>query len=83
MKTILKIFSFVPVLLTLIACTQEPATNSQPTAGDSDDRIDLIILGDDVVTMDAVGTVIQNGAVAVDDGLILAVGSAAEITAAY
>jgi 5-methylthioadenosine/S-adenosylhomocysteine deaminase len=47
--------------------------------GSADDRIDLIIEGDYVVTMDAEGTVIPGGAVAVDDGVILAVGTADNI----
>ncbi|MEO1247532.1 MAG: amidohydrolase [Pseudomonadota bacterium] len=45
--------------------------------------IDLIVYGDTLVTMDEAMTVIENGAVAVDDGVILAVGSASDIDAAY
>ncbi|MEM8816153.1 MAG: amidohydrolase [Pseudomonadota bacterium] len=45
--------------------------------------IDLIVYGDTVVTMNEAMTVIENGAVAVDDGVILAVGSASDIDAAY
>ena len=48
-----------------------------------DDRIDLIVKGDYVVTMDESGTVYEQGAVAVDEGLILAIGPAAEIEAGY
>jgi 5-methylthioadenosine/S-adenosylhomocysteine deaminase len=55
-------------LLTIIGCN-----------GSAEDRIDLIIEGDYVVTMDDVGTVISDGAVAVDDGMILAIGAAADI----
>ncbi len=47
------------------------------------DRIDLIIEGDYVVTMDDDGTVIANGAVAIDDGLIIALGSIGDITNRY
>jgi len=47
------------------------------------DSIDLIINGDYIVTMDAVGTIIDNGAVAIDNGVIIAVGSATEIGASY
>jgi 5-methylthioadenosine/S-adenosylhomocysteine deaminase len=50
---------------------------------DADDMIDLIVNGDYVVTMDEGMTVIADGAVAVDDGVIVAVGSAGEISAAY
>jgi 5-methylthioadenosine/S-adenosylhomocysteine deaminase len=41
--------------------------------------VDLIVYGDHVVTMDPDMTVIENGAVAIEDGVILAVGSAASI----
>jgi len=49
----------------------------------TEDRIDLIIEGDYVVTMDEAGTVISDGAVAVDDGMILAVGAAAGIHSSF
>ncbi len=61
-----------PVAFLVSAC--------QPAA---DDAIDLIVEGDYVVSMDAGGTVIENGAVAIDDGIILALGPAADITAEY
>ena len=51
--------------------------------GDADDTIDLIVNGDYVVTMDEGLTVIEDGAVAIDDGVIVAVGPAGEINAAY
>jgi 5-methylthioadenosine/S-adenosylhomocysteine deaminase len=49
----------------------------------ADDSIDLIIKGDHVVTMDADSTIIKDGALAVDDGVIIAIGSAQEIDATY
>ncbi len=67
------------LLLAIVACTQAPA----PTADVPGNQIDLIVLGDHVVSMDAAGTVYENGAVAIDDGLIVAVGPADAITAAY
>ena len=54
-----------------------------PLACQSQERIDLIVQGDHVVTMDAAMTVIEKGAVAIDDGVILAVGPAGEISASY
>jgi len=63
-------------LAALIACTPQQDSNS-------DDRIDLIIEGDHVVTMDSDNKIIEGGAVAVDDGVILAVGPASDIHANY
>jgi hypothetical protein len=60
--------------LLLLACT--PAEQPAEPAGDA---IDLIVAGDYVVTMDVGLTVIEDGAVAVDDGVIIAVGPADEI----
>jgi 5-methylthioadenosine/S-adenosylhomocysteine deaminase len=45
--------------------------------------IDLIIEGDYVVSMSAEGTIYEPGAVAVDNGLIIAVGPADEISSSY
>ena len=71
------------VLLTLLACSQDTPPASPSTTEASENKIDLIIKGDYVVSMDADASVYENGAVAVDDGLILAVGAADEITAEY
>jgi 5-methylthioadenosine/S-adenosylhomocysteine deaminase len=43
----------------------------------------LLVKGDYIVTMDGSGTVIENGAVAIDEGVIIAVGTAADIEADY
>ena len=51
-------------------------------AGDSQ-KVDLIVRGDHVLTMDPDQTVITDGAVAVNDGMIVAIGPAAEIMASY
>ena len=71
------------LLVAITACSPDPAPPTQAVDDALDGRIDLIIQGDYVVSMDATGSVYEKGAVAVDDGLILAVGSAADIAASY
>ena len=70
-------------LATLFACSPQQGPATSTPVEQSDDRIDLIIEGDHVVTMDDSETVIEGGAVAVDDGIILAVGSATDIHSEY
>jgi len=64
------LFVFASALLAF-ACTpdSEPAVASTTP----DDVIDLIIDGDHIVTMDTDRTVIAKGAIAVDDGVIIAI----------
>ena len=62
----------------LAACSPEPQDKPSNDAG-----IDLIVKGAHIVTMDAQRTVIENGAIAIDEGIILAIGDAAEIEATY
>ncbi len=70
------------VLLGLTACDGERPP-AETAAIEDDGTIDWIVYGDTVVTMDASGRIIGGGAVAIDDGLILAVGTAAAIDAEY
>ena len=65
-------------ILLLAACT--PAESPPAT---TDHAIDLIVPGDYVVTMDPELTVIADGAVAVDKGIIIDVGTAADIESRY
>ena len=62
---------YIFALLSLSACSPQV----------TGDAIDLIINGDHIVTMDTAGTIIEDGAVAVDGGMIIAVGPTAEINA--
>jgi len=66
----------------LLGCGPGQHASETPVATD-EKQIDLIVKGTHIVTMDADGTVIENGAVAIDQGVILALGSAADIDAAY
>ncbi|MDH3333248.1 MAG: amidohydrolase [Gammaproteobacteria bacterium] len=63
-------------------CQPEQATGEAPVEAAAD-QIDLIVKGTHIVTMDAEGTVIEDGAVAIDEGVILAIGTAADIEASY
>ncbi|MFH0517095.1 amidohydrolase [Streptomyces sp. M41] len=45
--------------------------------------IDLLVRGGDLLTVDDAGTVVRDGAVAVDEGEIVAVGAAAELCARF
>ena len=78
--------------LGLTACGGDNAQDApeaepvQPVEADPNDGrtlVDLIVAGDHVVTMDTDGTVLQNAAVAVAEGLIIAIGDAADIDAEY
>jgi 5-methylthioadenosine/S-adenosylhomocysteine deaminase len=82
MTTIRYCFISFFLCISLIACTPGKETGEDTIAAD-DDRIDLIVKGDHIVSMDAAGTVIESGAIAVDEGVIIAIGSDADIEAKY
>jgi 5-methylthioadenosine/S-adenosylhomocysteine deaminase len=71
----------------IIACTpaDSPPENEKTPAAIAQDEnaIDLIIEGDYVVTMDDDGNVIADGALAIDGGLIIAMGTADDINARF
>jgi 5-methylthioadenosine/S-adenosylhomocysteine deaminase len=79
MKRISICFFFVFVTSGLSGCNPAPSTDTTL----AENRIDLLVKGDQVITMDGTGTVIENGAIAIDEGVIVAIGPAAEIAAEY
>jgi len=78
---------FLTTLLVIGVAACQPETGSEQTAplanDDADSRIDLIVAGDYIVTMDEAATVHTGSVVAIDDGVIIAIGPAAEINASY
>jgi 5-methylthioadenosine/S-adenosylhomocysteine deaminase len=78
-------FCFYLIFCTFLCAGCGPESISDNAGADDgqDDRIDLIVHGDFVVTMDAEGAVIEDGAVAVNDGIIIAVDSASSISQSY
>ncbi|MFQ5744701.1 MAG: amidohydrolase family protein [Acidobacteriota bacterium] len=77
--------SALPLLLALLASAGSPSCAPQQVAEQVAARTpaDLLVLGGTVVTMDPDHRVIPSGAVAVNDGAIVAVGSAAELGSSY
>jgi len=79
------LFAFLILVsgLLLQACSvseSKPATQAATQARQS---VDLIIAGDHIVSMDENGTVYKKAAIAVDDGMIVAIGTASEISSNY
>jgi hypothetical protein len=73
MKTGTKRLAILAALLALAGCAPDTNSAAEPAAESAEDLVDLIIDGRYIVTMDASNSIIENGAVAVDDGVIIAV----------
>ncbi|TNE56584.1 MAG: amidohydrolase [Alphaproteobacteria bacterium] len=58
-------------------------TTTSACSADTPQSVDMIVEGDYLVTMDAEGTIIQDGAIAVKNGEILATGTRQDIHAQY
>jgi 5-methylthioadenosine/S-adenosylhomocysteine deaminase len=80
MKTKTRHIGSATVLLLLIGCASIEGAR-QPAQ--SAVQIDLIVDGQYVVTMDAANTVVEDGSVAIDDGVIIAVGTRSEVHGTY
>lgn len=78
-----RILSLALVSIALGGCTKEDSSQPPATAAVQPDTIDLVVQGRTVVTMDADRTMIQNGAVAIDDGIIIDLGPLDEIHEKY
>ncbi len=72
MAASIRIIASVAATFLVVAC-------SPRDTAEADNAIDLIVLGDYVVTMDSARTIVTKGAVAVDDGVIVAIGTQADI----
>ena len=74
------LFLCLAILLAL-ACQEPPSKASPETAGEDADLI--VVTNGTVVTFDSESRIIEGGAVAIEEGHVLAVGPAAEIEATY
>jgi len=79
--TVHKSFAFLILFSGLLL--QGCSSTLQHENNESRQLIDLIIEGDYVVSMDADGAVYEDAAIAVNEGLIIAIGTASEISSAY
>ncbi|HEX2140086.1 MAG TPA: amidohydrolase family protein [Woeseiaceae bacterium] len=75
----------VLLVLVLAGCAPpSPTAEAQAPAGDTDgEPVDLVVEGRYVLTMDEQMTLIPNGAVAIDGGVIVALGPADDIDARF
>lgn len=72
------------VLLTLIIMVaSSPSDLSAQNRRQPPKRVDLLVLGGTIVTMDGTRRIIENGGMAVSDGRIVAIGSRGDIQSGY
>ena len=71
------------LLLSTVVTSAQEVSGLQAQSHRSKQEVDLIIRGDHIVTMDSHGSVYKNAAMAVDEGIIIAIGPASEILTAY
>jgi len=73
----------IGLLLTAGSAIAGNSTETQNPSLQSAQKVDLIIKGDHIVSMDAHDSVYADAAVAVDKGIIIAIGPASEILSTY
>ena len=78
--------AFAPVLLLICLFLQSCASTGAVSGADKDktrQQVDLIIEGDYIVTMQNDGVVYEDSAIAIDKGIIVAIGPADEIASGF
>jgi len=83
MTTITRCFLIGFLAVELAACGARNTGDAQLAPAAGENQIDLIVAGDYVVTMNAADEVRRGTAIAIDDGVIIAIGPAAEIETNY
>jgi 5-methylthioadenosine/S-adenosylhomocysteine deaminase len=86
MKTRTPLVTIFALLAGLHLALHAAGAHAQETttrASAAKQSIDLVVRGKHVISMDAAGSVLEDGAVAVDKGVIVALGPADEILSAY
>ena len=83
MSKYLRIYCVLILAIATSAPLASQAQSKRSTRNFGQIRVDLLVRGGTIVTMDASRRVIEDGAVAVSNGVIVAVGSRAEVEAKY
>ena len=89
MKTNLSVNGFFVLLTGLCFLLQtgtipaQESSDAQQQSPPSRQQVDLIIKGDHIVSMDTSGSIYKDAAVAVNEGLIVAIGPASDILSNY